>query len=645
MNLNELFQKLLVDTTGSSTPGVFAPDGSLSVFLPELVLCGTILLMLLVRTLKFGGKADGFYFALFGGLLALYFAAPWKHLTAPASLSDPHSAASMSIFSGMLVYDTFSIYMRSVLLGFLVLFTVFTKLSGVPRTEDGADVYSLIIGATIGMCLMAGANHLLMVFLAIEMASVPSYALAGLLKSKRTASEAALKYAIYGAGAAGVMLYGISLIGGLLNTVKLPDMAIALATKLPSMNSSEYMVLAFGGLLLGVGLAFKLSAFPFHFWAPDVFEGATAEVGAFLSISSKAAALALLLRVAFSFSAASPPLIVPGARTLALAAAVEPVEQASAANGGEQFVSTQDPSETPSSGEAQPPLPPTKGEPWTPAKGEPWTPAKGEPWTHATGEPWTPDNIANAKSTIDSQLGGVRDFIGKLIAFFAILTCTFGNLAAYGQTNIKRLLAYSTIAHAGYMMMAAAALVAASGVNPVAAQNAVAALAIYIFTYLFMNLGAFAIVAFLRNKIQSEEIADYGGLIKQCPVLVLCFCAILFSLVGLPPLAGFIGKFAIFASLAECYGLTLNSGAPANYLLWALVAGGLNTAISLFYYLRVIKTMTMSPEPVDRPRAAFSDVSIQGAFVWVLTLPTIALILNWEGVAKWAEVAAASFAR
>jgi NADH-quinone oxidoreductase subunit N len=195
------------------------------------------------------------------------------------------------------------------------------------------------------------------------------------------------------------------------------------------------------------------------------------------------------------------------------------------------------------------------------------------------------------------------------------------------------------------MMMAAAALVAVSGVNPAAAQNAVAALAIYIFTYLFMNLGAFAIVAFLRNKIQSEEIADYGGLIKQSPVLVLCFCAILFSLVGLPPLAGFIGKFAIFASLAECYGLTASSGAPANYLLWALIAGGLNTAISLFYYLRVIKTMTMSPEPANRPPYAFSDVSIQGAFVWVLTLPTLALILNWDGVAKWAEVAAASFTR
>lgn len=614
MNLSEIYQQLLVDTTGASTPGVFAPDGSLSVFLPELVLCGAILLMLLVRTAKWGAKADGFYFALIGGLLALYFAAPWKHLTGAASLTDPASAAPMAIFSGMLVYDGFTVFMRSVLLGFLVLFTLFTKLSGVPRREDGADIYSLVMGATIGMCLMASANHLLMVFLAIEMASVPSYALAGLLKYKRTASEAALKYAIYGAGAAGVMLYGISLLGGLLNTVHLPEMATALAAKLPTMNSSEQMVLAFAALMVAVGLAFKLSAFPFHFWAPDVFEGATAEIGAFLSISSKAAALALLMRIVFSVSAApEQPLLAPGARTAALAASSDVEETAASDAAAPYYVSTQDPAEE----AAQPGAIPVRG-----------------------GEKPAADSAA-----VNASLSGVRDFLGKLIAFFAILTCTFGNLAAYGQTNIKRLLAYSTIAHAGYMMMSAAALVSVAGVAPEAAQGAAAGLLIYIFTYLFMNLGAFAIVAFLRNHLQSEEIADYGGLIKRSPILAVCFSAILFSLVGLPPLAGFVGKFAIFWSLAESHSITSAAGAPANYLLWALVAGGLNTAVSLFYYLRVIRVMTMSPEPANRRPYAFSDVSLQGAFVWVLTLPTLALILNWDGVAKWAEAAAATFAR
>ena len=152
--------------------------------------------------------------------------------------------------------------------------------------------------ATVHMCLMASANHLLMVFMAIEMASVPSYVLAGMLKGRRQGSEAALKYAIYGAGTAGVMLYGISLVCGLVGIAHLPTMAILLAEQLPTFESGELMVLSLGGLMLGVGLAFKLSAVPFHFWCPDVFHGACAEVNSFLSVTSKAAALALLVRVA-----------------------------------------------------------------------------------------------------------------------------------------------------------------------------------------------------------------------------------------------------------------------------------------------------------------------------------------------------------
>jgi hypothetical protein len=136
------------------------------------------------------------------------------------------------------------------------------------------------------MCLMASANHLLMVFMAVEMASVPSYVLAGMLKGRRLGSEAALKYSIYGAGAAGVMLYGISLLAGLLHTAHLPTLAARLAAELPHMSREEYMVLALAGLMIMVGVAFKLSAVPFHFWCPDVFEGATAEVNAFLSVAS-----------------------------------------------------------------------------------------------------------------------------------------------------------------------------------------------------------------------------------------------------------------------------------------------------------------------------------------------------------------------
>ncbi len=173
------------------------------------------------------------------------------------------------------------------------------------------------LGATLGFCLMVAANHLMMVFLAVEMASVPSYALAGMLKRDRLSSEASLKYAVYGAGAAGIMLYGISLIAGLVNAVHLPTVALRLSAALPTMSAEELTVLGLACLMITVGLAFKLSAVPFHFWCPDVFEGATAEIGGFLSVASKAAALALLVRVVVGFGWLSPAGVHPGERSAA----------------------------------------------------------------------------------------------------------------------------------------------------------------------------------------------------------------------------------------------------------------------------------------------------------------------------------------
>jgi NADH-quinone oxidoreductase subunit N len=430
------------------------------------------------------------------------------------------------------------------------------------------------------MCLMASANHLLTVFLAVEMASVPSYVLAGLLKGRRVASEAALKYSVYGAGAAGVMLYGISLIAGLVNTAHLPTLAATLAEKYPTFTSSELMVLALGGLMISVGLAFKLSAVPFHFWCPDVFEGATAEVNAFLSIASKAAALALLVRVALGVSTLPPEGYVPGQRTAAIQARPAPGAQASLFNVADE--------------------PPAKIEAAAPTK----TPMEA--------------------------LAPVRSFTARLIAFFAIITCTFGNLAAYGQNNLKRLLAYSTIAHAGYMMMPVSAAVAMAGINNAGAEKAIAALAIYMAVYLFLNLAAFAVVAFLRNAMRSEDLTDYAGLIRRSPLTVVCFALTLFGLIGLPPLSGFIGKFAIFAALVDGWQSVEAAGLPGFYLLLLLLVGGINTAICLFYYLRVAKVMTIDEEPRDRPPYSFSDVSLGGAFLWLITLPTALLIVSWD---------------
>jgi NADH-quinone oxidoreductase subunit N len=499
----------------------------------------------------------------------------------------------------MLVYDQFSVYVRALLLFFLVLFAVFSKLSGVPDKEDSADIFTLVVGATIGMCLMATANHMIMVFLAVEIASVPSYALAGMLKGRRRSSEAALKYSVYGAGAAGVMLYGISLLSGLLNSAHLPTMAVRLAElDLPAILATgqgreEMTVLAVGAIMIVVGLAFKLSAVPFHFWCPDVFEGAAAEVGAFLSIASKAAALALLVRVALGIGAAPPERHIPGAPQVAQA-------QSDQHGPTYSFVALQAEDPEAASGAGA-----------------------------AVAAP-----ISRAE--VNDKLLPARDFLAKLIALLAAITCTFGNLAAYGQSNMKRLMAYSTIAHAGYMMMAVPALLAMAGVNDAAAQDAVAGLCVYMGVYLFMNLGAFAIIAFLRNATGSEEIASYAGLIRRRPLLAISLSVLFFGLIGLPPLAGFIGKFFIFASLADGYSVTQAAGRPAVYLIALLVIGCLNTAISLFYYLRIVKVMTMSPEPADQPPGRAVNVYLQGAFVGVVTLMTIFLFF-WSGLNELAE--------
>lgn len=589
MSFYELIDGLLPDAQASCAG-----------FAPELTLCGTIVLMLLARLPGWGRKLNAFYIALPGTLLALYYTAPWRLLF--ELRAGEGGSFNTELFSGLLVYDELTVFFRGVLLVFGALFLVLTRLSGIPDREDSPDFYTLILGGTLGMCIMASANHLLMVFLGVEMASVPSYALAGILKGRRQSSEAALKYSIYGAGAAGVMLYGISLLAGALGTCHLPTIALQLASLSPELLAERQSVLMLGGVMTAVGLAFKLSAFPFHFWCPDVFEGASAEVDAFLSVASKAAALALLIRVALGFShvpagylekaeatktaAASPS--APTFRTVAYRAAED----------DEKSAEQQD-------AEAE-----------TPA-------AVDQEAVDQEEEP-----LVGARAAVISALAPARRYIVGLVTLIAALTCTFGNLAAYSQTNIKRLLAYSTIAHAGYMMMPVAAAVAMLGDRPVEAQKAIASLAFYVGIYLFMNLGAFAIIAFLRNTFRSEEIADYCGLIRRCPGVTICFATILISLIGLPPLAGFAAKFAVFVYLV----------AAQQYLLLAIA--GVNTAISLFYYLRVIKVMTIDPEPEDRLPARLPMISPAGVYIALITLPVVVLGVYFDDLNRWALAAA-----
>ena len=545
LNAGTLLNELFIDTVSISVP----------LFRPELCFVATIVLLLLCRMLPLLRYVDSGGIALGGVCFAAWFAyvdfIGIGNQVGESLLST--SAMRQELFGGLLVFDSFTAFLRLVLAGFLILYVILTKLSGIPDREDGADFYSLVLGSSLGMCLMVSANNLLMVFMAVEMASVPSYVLAGMLKGRPASSEAALKYAVYGAGTAGVMLYGISLISGVLGTLVFPDISVEISRVLAAGGTSgSTMVLCLGGLMLSVGLAFKLAAVPFHFWCPDVFEGAAAEVGAFLSVASKAAAVALLVRVAFAFS-------------------------------------------MPESGAAV-------------------------------------GMSGNLAALADS-----RHFVVYVIGLLAAVTCTFGNLAAYGQTNMKRLLAYSTIAHAGYLMMAVAAAVAMVTISPEGARDAVTAVAFYLATYLFMNLGAFGIVALLRNRLKSEEISAYAGLIRVNPGVVVAMAVVLVSLIGLPPLAGFVAKFLVFSSLVDA----ITTGAESPLMLSLLAIGGLNTVISLFYYLRVLKVMTFDPIPEDRVSEPFPFVSISGAMITGLVIPVVVFGVFWSGLYAAAHLAGA----
>jgi len=583
VNFHSLVDSLLSDTLEISLP----------LFRPELALCATIVLLLLVRVFPGGQRVPSFLLALGGSLAALWFALPAEGLASWAELER------QELFTGMLVHDTLTAYLRVFLMSFAVLFVVLSRLTGIADQEDGQDYYTLVLGATVGMCLMASANHLLTVFLSVEMASVPSYVLAGIVKGRRRSSEASLKYAIYGAGTAGVMLYGVSLLAGVLGSAHFPTMARELAAlDIPGMlaageGGSQLMVLALGGLMLGVGLAFKLSAVPFHFWCPDVFEGASAEVDAFLSVASKAAALALLLRVGLGL-------------TYLPAESAEVIAQADVATSAATTATT------------------TTSVVGVSTQG-------GEMQSDKTLNLLTVQDLQFPESGAahDDPLSPVRNFFVMVLTIMAIVTCTFGNLAAYGQTNIKRMLAYSTIAHAGYMMMAAAAAVALAGSNVTEAHMAVSALLFYVAIYLFMNLGAFAVIAFLRNSMQSEEIEDYGGLIRSCPLIAVMMTIIMVSLVGIPPMAGFWPKLRVLQALFEAGG---------TLMMVALIAAGLNTVISLVYYLRVVKTICIDPESDSRGPVSLGF--LPSAYVLIVSAPVLLFGLMPDWLASWADQAA-----
>lgn len=368
---------------------------------------------------------------------------------------------SRSVWGGMLRQDWYS-FAFTLLFMFGAAITSLFAMNYEDLGERG-EFYVLMLVSTMGMSLMASAADIIMLYLAIETTSIPLYILVGFITRNEKSVEAGFKYLLFGAAASAVMLYGFSLLYGFTGETSLSGIALGL-------NATGFPNLAVVGslLLLLVGFSFKISAFPFHFWAPDVYEGAPTPVTGFLSTASKAAGFAVLIRV-----------------------------------------------------------------------------------------------------LMQAYLPGAVNEWPLVLAVISVLTMTIGNLLALAQKNIKRMLAYSSIAHAGNILIGVVATSALGLVSVV----------FYLIAYLITNLAAFGIVTTVSNVTGSDEIASYAGLSRRKPGLALAMMVALLSLAGMPPLAGFVAKVFVFAAAVQ-----------SGYV-WLAFVGILNSIIGLYYYLTVLKVV------------------------------------------------------
>jgi len=478
----------------------------LKTFYPELILTAAILAVVIGDLVFFRIRnAVTFGIAALGLILSFAYSIPLFR-------SHPESA-----FFGVLVVDPLAAFFKC----FLIL-TSFLILLATPGSREFSqrhlgEFYALLLGVTLAMLLLASSIDLLMLYLSLEMISIGSYVMVGYLKNDRRSNEASLKYLLFGTIATGSMLYGFTLLYGLTGTTKMIAVRQGLSAGIASGENTLLMLAA--TVLVLAGFGFKMAAVPFHFWCPDVYEGAPTPVTAFLSVAPKAAGFAALIRFFFTGMAAS----------------------------------TQN--------------------------AESWSPFQPVDW-HV------------------------------MLLVISILTMTLGNIAALRQENMKRMLAYSSIAHAGYMLM---------GVVVMTSQGLQSVL-IYLITYLFMNLGAFLVVIEIGNRTGSVDIKDYRGFYRRSPFLTIAMTIFMLSLMGIPPFAGFFGKLYVF-------GAAVNTN-----LAWFAVLGALNSVISVYYYARVIKAMIIETgeEAASIRMPLFSHI-----LVWIFLLPTAGLMLFWNGVLRW----------
>lgn len=439
----------------------------------------------------------------FAGFLLLALAAATVFVPTP-----DESLSEQLVLGGMLRHDQFTQIFRTMIYIAAAL-TCFIAM-GDNRMRYKGEFYLLVIVATIGASLLAGASDLVMVFVALETLSISLYALAGFVRDDARSAESGLKYFLIGSFATGFTLYGFSLLYGFTGATQIygPD-GIGQQLAAGKLNDAPIIVAM---MMIVVGFGFKISAVPFHFWTPDVYEGSPTAMTAFVSVASKAASFAVLLR--FMLAVFPPEKLAVGA-------------------------------------------------------------------TADYSELWVP-----------------------LISVLAVITMTIGNVVALVQKNIKRLLAYSSIAQAGYALMGVAAIATTDG-----GQGA-ASVAFYMFMYILTNILAFGCIIVFANATGSETIADFASLGRRNLWLAMFMTVALLSLGGIPPAAGFIGKFYLFRAAVD-----------ADLILLA-VAGVLNSIIALYYYLVIIKVMFVDPSPDED-----KDIPMPANYAWVLGAASLAVVL------------------
>lgn len=470
---------------------------SIHLIKPEIALSITLVAVVLFDLIFQKQKVFLPYITLLGLLITGYYVIEQFSYSNFAFLNPTNK--------GLMVIDPFGAFFKIIYLlttAFIVLFSISSKeiLGCIDRH---GEYYSLIIGMLLGMFFMTSSADLILIYLSMELLSLSSYVLAGFVKSSIRNSEASLKYVIYGSVSSGIMLFGISILYGLTGATNLYEINSILVS-LKVMDITFIM----SSLMIIVGFGFKISMVPFHFWTPDVYEGAPITITAFLSVASKAAGFAVLIRfLKITFSGA----------------------------------------------------------------------------TSSSGY-WYFINLFDWQS---------------LLIILSIITMTLGNFAALWQDNLKRMLAYSSIAHAGYILLAVA----------VFSNQGLMAVLIYFFIYLFMNLGAFYVVMVIADKIGSENIDEYKGLGASIPFLGVSLAILLISLTGLPPTAGFIAKLYLFIALID-----------ANMIAVAVIAI-LNSVVSLYYYVRVLKNLYLVKS--DKEKEPIPVTPLNYVVLLLLTVPVL----------------------